>query len=78
MTAVDAARQQRPQHAAARHQRDLALGAGAAHQHGDLAQRDSVHSAHSAPPRLKATTLAGTAPIEPAPMAITTSPPRAN
>ena len=35
---IDALALQRGQHAAAAHQRDLALGAAAAHQHGDLAE----------------------------------------
>ncbi|GAO24974.1 1-phosphofructokinase [Alicycliphilus sp. B1] len=36
---IDAARAQRLQHAAAGHERDLALGRIAAHEHGHLAQR---------------------------------------
>ena len=40
---IDAARAQRLQHAAARHQRHLALGRVSAHQDGDLAQRFHVN-----------------------------------
>jgi hypothetical protein len=72
---VDAHAPQRQQHAGARHDRDLPLGRGAAHQHRDLAQALDVDGsvAHAAFSTIS-TTCAGTAPIEPAPMAMTTSP----
>src|SRR5439155_4480774 len=72
---IDALRLQRLQHAAARHQRDLALGRRAAHQHRDLAQRLDIH-AHGVP-LLRSITCPGTLPIVPAPIAMTTSPSRA-
>ena len=69
------------QHAVAGTQRNLALGRTAAHQHGHLAQRFHIgrnHEAHACSFSLdSATTLAGTAPMEPAPMHSTTSPSRA-
>src|SRR6478736_1163680 len=86
---VDAARTQRLEHARARHDGDLAFGRTAAKKDDDLAEALGIHDAHSAlPSRVKrsdfegtappsSTTFAGTAPIEPAPMQITTSPSRA-
>ena len=70
-------RLQRREHAAARHQRDLALGRGAAHQHRDLAERLHVDVSAHAASSSSSTTCAGTSPIEPAPIEITTSPSRA-
>ena len=46
------------EHAAARHQRDLALGRRAAHQHRDLAERLRTRSAPSPRPAASGSTLA--------------------
>ena len=82
---VHAARLQRLQHVAAGIQRDLALGAGAAHQHRDPAERARVGDAqrrerggvHASPPPkpLRAIDCAA-APMSPAPIISSRSPSR--
>jgi hypothetical protein len=83
---VHAARAQRRPARRAGHQRDLALGRGAAHQHGHLAQAwvvdvhvVIVHCAFSLPLLFLSSIhhVSRHPPIEPAPMVITTSPSRA-
>src|SRR5206468_1774606 len=71
---IDALALQRIEHAGAGHQAHFALGAGAAHQHRNLAERFHVHAHDDS--LLKSATFAATPPIEPAPIAITTSPSR--